>query len=284
MATEGRRRAFGQHFLRDQSIAKQIAEAAVNASEKYHCETLLEIGPGRGAITEPILELASKSEKIRRVVLCEKDRAIAHDWTHQTSYPKYGDGGLLEVEDSDFLLLDENKWLAHAPLVVASNLPYSVGTAIFTRLAQHPGKIRAMVLMFQAEVTQRLRAEIGTKSWGSLSIWTQNQWDVTKLLTVPPRAFQPPPEVMSEVALFLPRAEPRVSIPEGFDRKKALAVWESLLKTSFLHRRKMLRSGLPKSGPIRNAFELSGLDGTKRAEALDWQEWEKLFHALLRSQ
>jgi 16S rRNA (adenine1518-N6/adenine1519-N6)-dimethyltransferase len=284
MATEGRRRAFGQHFLRDQTIARQIAEAAVQAAEKFQCETLLEIGPGRGAITEPILELAAKSATVKHVVLCEKDRAIAHDWIHQTSFPLKSAGGILEVEDADFLLLEEKKWLDHAPLIVASNLPYSVGTAIFTRLAKHPIKIRAMVLMFQAEVAQRLRADIGTKSWGSLSIWTQNQWDVTKLLSVPPRAFQPPPEVMSEVAVFLPRTQPRVSIPDGFDPKKALATWESLLKTSFLHRRKMLRSGLPKAGPIRNAFELSGLDGTKRAEALDWQEWEKLFHALLRSQ
>jgi 16S rRNA (adenine1518-N6/adenine1519-N6)-dimethyltransferase len=280
MPTLGRRRAFGQHFLKDRSIATRIAQTAIEAAEKSGCATVFEIGPGKGAITEPILEFAHRSEVVKKIILCEKDRALAAEWTERSR-----DDQLLRVQDSDFLELDEREWLGQAPLIIASNLPYSAGTAIFIRLAKHPEQIKSMVLMFQSEVAARLRAEIGTKAWGSLSIWTQNRWDVTKLVTVPPGAFQPPPEVMSEVVTLVPREKPRVIIPvtEPMKVRKAEELWDSLLKTSFLHRRKMLRSGLPKSGPFRNALELSGVDGTKRAEALDWQEWEKLFHAFLRA-
>jgi 16S rRNA (adenine1518-N6/adenine1519-N6)-dimethyltransferase len=309
MPTLGRRRAYGQHFLRDKSVSGKIAQTAVEAAENLGCATLLEIGPGRGAITDPILELAYPSKILKEVILCEKDRTLAGEWKARADKDSTGaHGKVLTVQDADFLELDQSKWLGHAPLVVASNLPYSAGTAIFTRLAAHPDKIRTMVLMFQAEVAQRLRAEVSTKAWGSLSIWTQNRWDVTKLLTVPPGAFQPPPEVMSEVVVLVPREKPRVDIPSSFingtngtngtdptsgpsganakDPKQlaqAEALWESLLKSCFAHRRKMLRAGLPKSGPLRNALESSGVDGTKRAEALEWQEWDKLFHGLLRA-
>jgi 16S rRNA (adenine1518-N6/adenine1519-N6)-dimethyltransferase len=281
MATLGRRRAYGQHFLRDKTVATRIAQCAVEAAEESGCSTLLEIGPGSGAITEPIFDLLKKSEILHHVILCEKDGSMAHQWSDH-SLAKAKEGKTAVIHESDFLDLDESKWLDHAPLVIASNLPYSAGTAIFTRLAKHPEKIKAMVLMFQAEVAMRLRAEIGTKSWGSLSIWTQNRWDVTKLMTVPPGAFQPPPEVTSEVVVLIPRKQPRITFPANVPNAEAL--WDSLLKTSFLHRRKMLRAGLPKSGPIRKALELSGLDLTKRAEALDWSEWDRLFQALVKAQ
>jgi 16S rRNA (adenine1518-N6/adenine1519-N6)-dimethyltransferase len=284
MATLGRRRAYGQHFLRDHSIATKIAQAAVDGAEETGCKTLLEIGPGRGAITDPILNFVGNSKSVERVVLCEKDRNLVQEWNLKlkqavvTQEIAKKSSKEFFMEDADFLELNEAKWLDYAPLTVASNLPYSSGTAIFTRLAKHPEKIKCMVLMFQAEVAARLRAEIGTKAWGSLSIWTQNAWDVTKLLTVAPIAFQPPPEVMSEVVVLRPRPTPRVPSAHGNP------LWDILLKTSFLHRRKMLRSGLPKSGPLRNALELSKVDDTKRAEALNWQEWESLFLALLSVQ
>jgi 16S rRNA (adenine1518-N6/adenine1519-N6)-dimethyltransferase len=132
--------------------------------------------------------------------------------------------------------------------------------------------------MFQAEVAYRLRAEPETKSWGSLSIWIQNRWDVTKLVFAPPGAFSPPPDVDSEVVVLKRRDEPRIKIPEGAQYEEA---WEKLLKSCFQHRRKMLRSGIA-PGIYRNALEASGVDGTKRAEALDWNEWGRLFEALLK--
>lgn len=265
MAQHGRRRAYGQHFLRDQAVCDRIADTAIEEALKEGCASLLEIGPGKGAITEPLLtRLGHLDGKPLEFIVCEKDPRIAPEWAGRQG---------MRFEHADFLELDEARWLGNPPLAVVSNLPYSVGTAIVDRLARHHAEIPVMVLMFQAEVAQRLRAERGTKDWGSLSIWIQNRYDVKKLMGVAPGAFVPPPDVQSEVVVLRRRAKPWIdsSVDEG--------LWERLLKASFAHRRKMLRSGLP--GDLRNPLVASGLDGTKRAEALDWDEWRRLFEATL---
>lgn len=269
MGTWSKRHALGQHFLQDSKIAYGIASRALELASQTGSEALLEIGPGKGAITHPILELNQAREKPLLVVLSEKDRVFAANW-------KQREESGLQVDEGDFLDLPESAWLKHAPLTVASNLPYSSGTAILLRLAKHRLEVRAMVLMFQAEVAQRLRAVPGNKDWGSLSLWIQNEWEVKKLFSVPPRAFRPPPKVDSEVVELLPREKPLLPLTEHHARS-----WESLLKVCFAHRRKMLRSGLPKTGPWQNALARSGLDGTKRAEALSWEEWGRLLEALV---
>jgi 16S rRNA (adenine1518-N6/adenine1519-N6)-dimethyltransferase len=271
MPAFGKRRALGQHFLRDKSIANLIAETAVQGALERGCRALLEIGPGKGAITDLLLEQLKASMPQIPMLLSERDRELASQWRVRAHMEK-----ALEVAEGDFLELPESQWLTQTPLAVASNLPYSAGTAIVVRLAAHPDQIPIMVLMFQAEVAQRLRAEPGTKSWGSLSIWIQNQWEVRKLCAVPPGAFAPPPDVDSEVVVLTPRAAPYVKIGENEKERK---LWDSLLKSAFAHRRKMLRSSLPE--PYRNALERSGLDGTKRAEALSWDEWNRFYQALL---
>jgi 16S rRNA (adenine1518-N6/adenine1519-N6)-dimethyltransferase len=277
MATQGYRRALGQHFLRDATIAHRIAEAAVEGAHEHGCKALLEIGPGRGAITEPLMKLLGEDRgAIETMMLSERDPKLASDWKARA--PNAIPGLPVLVDTGDFLEIPEEGWLARTPLAVASNLPYSSGTAILTRLARHPDKIPVMVLMFQKEVAERLRAEPSTKAWGSLSVWLQNRWDVIRLCGVPPRAFMPPPQVDSEVVILRARSQPRIAV--GADAASE-AKWEALLKVCFAHRRKMMRSGLP-PGIYRNALEASGLDGTKRAESLQWDEWEKLHQALVR--
>lgn len=271
MPAFGKRRALGQHFLRDKSIATLIAETAVKGARERGAVALLEIGPGKGAITDLLLDELKAKEPVLPMLLSERDREFAANWRVRVHMEKD-----LEVAEGDFLELPESTWLARTPLAVASNLPYSAGTAIVVRLAEHPDKIPIMVLMFQAEVAYRLRAEPGTKSWGSLSIWIQNHWEVKKLCAVPPGAFAPPPDVDSEVVVLTPRAKPFVELGKTEKERK---LWESLLKAAFAHRRKMLRSSLPE--PFRNALERSGLDGTKRAEALSWDEWARFYQALL---
>lgn len=264
-----KRKAFGQHFLRDEKISTQIAQAAVVECVKTQAIRLMEIGPGKGAITIPLLQqLGEESSHLPagfEFFLCEKDDRLAERARQEWS---------VRVENSDFLELSEERWmpsLEQERLVVVSNLPYSVGTAILTRLALHPERISAMVLMFQAEVARRVRATSRTSEWGSLSLWVQNHWDVERLLHVPPGAFIPPPKVDSEVIVLRPRIQPRVAT------QKNPALWEKLLKVCFAHRRKMLRSSLPGEGIWRNALELSGISGTKRAEELSWEEWSVFF-------
>jgi 16S rRNA (adenine1518-N6/adenine1519-N6)-dimethyltransferase len=273
----GKRRALGQHFLKDRAISSRIAETAHNEAIKAGCASLLEVGPGRGAITDPLIDLLkTQGPGALPLLLCERDRDIAARW-QERAVSLRDQKFQIEVELSDFLDLPESTWLKKPLLGVVSNLPYSVGTAILTRLAAHPEKIPVMVLMFQAEVAERLRAEPDTKSWGSLSIWIQNRWDVEKLLFVPPSAFSPPPDVDSEVVILRRRSAPYVDVPRDAASE---ALWEGLLRAAFAHRRKMLRSGLPPGSPARNALDVAGLDGTKRAEALSWEEWSRFFTAL----
>lgn len=281
MPTFSKRRALGQHFLIDQALIGKIVDKALELAGQTQVAGLFEIGPGRGALTLPLLQKNRTSSLTLPLIVCERDRELAAYWSAQGDTQKG-----VQVLAGDFLDLDESLWLPPAgkKIGVVSNLPYSAGTAIFTRLARHPDKVPFMVLMFQAEVARRLRAEPGQKEWGSLSVWTQNIWDVTRLAHVPPRAFKPPPKVDSEVVILVPREQPRIQIPSKSPNLPNLQepeeLWERLLKVAFAHRRKMLRSGLPASGPWRNALVQASVDGTKRAEALSWEEWRKLFEAL----
>jgi 16S rRNA (adenine1518-N6/adenine1519-N6)-dimethyltransferase len=280
MSTIGKRRALGQHFLRDPGVIRKIVETGLALAQENHCSTVLEIGPGKGAISLPMIEqLSLSSTGVRQLIVCEMDRALVELWKTKAGElpPPGGTRPTITVVEGDFLEATPQSWLGEGPLAVISNLPYSAGTAIVTRLARMPEKIPVMVLMFQAEVAKRLRAEPRTKDWGSLSVWIQNQWEVKKLITVPPGAFKPPPRVESEVVILTPRREPRVkgtSSPEGNE------LWERLLKLCFAHRRKMLRSGLPESGPWRKALESAGIVGTRRAEELQWNEWDAFFQAV----
>ena len=268
MPARGKRRALGQHFLKDRRITQLIADTSYELAKHYGCKAMLEIGPGKGAITEPLLKLladgTSQGHSIQ-FLLSEKDWELAHYWKNQN----------LRVEEGDFLDLPTDRWLVDRPLAIASNLPYSAGTAILTRLARHQDAIPFMVLMFQAEVAERLRAQPDTKAWGSLSIWIQNRWEVKKLCHVGPGAFSPPPEVESEVVILKAREKPLIAIQ---DEK----LWEHLLKSAFAHRRKMLRSTFKGTPHFKEALDASGIDGTKRAEALTWEEWEKLYQTAQR--
>ncbi len=279
MPAFGKRRALGQHFLRDRSIVALIADTAVEEAQKAGCHALLEIGPGKGAITHSLiehLEAGKGGPALQRFLICERDRALASEWrVFAKERAKEATTPEISLEEADFLDLSEDFWLASTPLAVASNLPYSAGTAILTRLARHPRKIPCMVLMFQAEVAARLRAEPRTKAWGSLSIWIQNRWQVRKLCAAPPGAFAPPPDVNSEVVVLTARETPLVAVNDHDE-----AQWEGLLKGCFAHRRKMLRSGL--NGVHREALERSNIDGKKRAEELTWDEWCALFTALTK--
>ncbi len=274
---KGKRIALGQHFLKDKGIAQTIVQKFVEEVKKNRSQSSLEIGPGKGALTFPLLKLL-ENENIKRI-FCEKDYEFSATWKNLFAISPAPIRENTLLIEGDFLDLKEESWLIASPLSILSNLPYSVGTAILSKLAKQPRKIPVMVLMLQAEVAQRLYASPRTKSWGSLSLWIQNRWDVEKLISVPPQAFVPPPKVFSEVVILRARAQARVIIP---DTQEAEALWEKLLKIAFQHRRKMLRAGFPKEGPWRNVLETSGVDATSRAEALDWNDWDQLFRAALQ--
>jgi 16S rRNA (adenine1518-N6/adenine1519-N6)-dimethyltransferase len=284
MPASRRRRAFGQHFLRDEGVISGIVAATTELIGKYAARSLLEIGPGKGAITTPLLAAAAGFPALERFLIVEKDRNFAAEWSERAR-----ELARIEVLESDFLDLGTERYLGRGPLVVVSNLPYSAGTAILQELAKFPEEIPAMVLMFQAEVAARLRAQPREKAWGSLSLWIQNQWDVKKLCSVRPGAFTPPPEVNSEVVVLEARASRRIPCPPCPNpefTEKWLSTWgsnwEKLIRIPFLHRRKMLRSGLPRDSVWKTTLEAAEIDGTRRAEDLDWSDWERWLTAVQR--
>ncbi len=263
---QSKRHALGQHFLKNEAIAQQIAQTILQQSVLNRCSTLLEIGPGKGALTFPILKQWPIDSELRQFCLVERDLQFVQDWkSYQDRY------SFLNVQEGDFLKLEPQKWMGEGSLAVVSNLPYSVGTAILLRLVEAFEKIPVMVLMFQAEVAQRIRAEAHAKARGSLSLWIQNRWDVQKLVSVPPLCFSPPPQVDSEVLLLTRRRVPQIVFEPSHEGE-----WQSFLKICFSHQRKMLRSYLP----WKEALRQSGVEGTKRAEALDWEEWRQLFQCV----
>ena len=271
MPASPRRRAFGQHFLRDQKVIDRIVATTFEYVDRFSARSLLEVGPGKGAITHPLLGRAKSAATLERILVVEKDRNLAAEWVDQTR-----DSSRVEILEADFLHVEHSTFLGRGPLIVVSNLPYSAGTAILQELAKYPAEIPAMVLMFQAEVAARLRALPREKAWGSLGLWIQNRWDVKKLLAVPPGAFFPAPEVNSEVVVLEARAEPRI--------KGSLEdpLWDRLIRIPFLHRRKMLRSGIPRDSIWREGLEAAGIDATRRAEELDWSDWQRWFDAIPR--
>lgn len=273
MATSRRRKAFGQHFLKDTRVIQKIIDQTKHELLSPHIDQLVEIGPGKGAITNPLLDLVfNHQNKNFKFVVIEKDKKIVDEWFKKTK-----DLNNINIISNDFLHVQESEYLGANQTLIVSNLPYSSGTAILNKLALQHKKIPSMILMFQAEVAARLRATPNTKAWGSLSLWTQNLWAVEKILSVPPSAFSPPPEVNSEIVILTARDKPLVLASQ-----KHPDLWEKLLKISFLHRRKMLRSSLPKDSVWMRALSLTQIDPTLRAEALTWENWAQWLDCVIQ--
>lgn len=272
-----KRRHFGQHFLRDRhSIEKIIGEAErlIKAAkqEKFDYTNIIEIGPGKGALTRGLIELAKKHRL--KLTLVEKDRELVKFWNDeiQTSTQATDQTIDLEILEQDAVEFSLSSAITKA--LVVSNLPYASGTPILTNLSKFKN-ITAMVLMFQKEVSDRIASPPDTRDFGSLSLAMQNIYTVTELIKVGPGCFSPPPKVMSSVITLQRRLEPFLT--ETFDDQEIL---EKLAKACFLHRRKMLRSALPKDSDYMKALDLAGVNLTKRAEALSWEEWRKAVSCL----
>jgi 16S rRNA (adenine1518-N6/adenine1519-N6)-dimethyltransferase len=255
------RKRFGQHFLEPAWVTK-----VVRAIDPQPGDDFVEIGPGRGALTRPLLERA------RSVVAFEIDRDLA------AHLP--GISHRLTVVEGDFL--DTAGWLAsHAsgPLRVAGNLPYNVASPILFKLLELHASGVALIdaaLMLQLEVAERLVAPPGGRDYGVLSILVQHVADVDRLLALPPGAFRPPPQVRSALVGVRFRApRPAARDPQVFSR---------MVQAIFTRRRKTLANALlafPLSGRIPPAAALAaaGIDGRRRPETLAVEELVTLANA-----
>jgi 16S rRNA (adenine1518-N6/adenine1519-N6)-dimethyltransferase len=253
------KKSMGQHWLHDTSVCDRIARLCAPTPDTQ----VFEIGPGAGALTAPLLARGCTVHAL------EMDRdAITHlesRFTNEISEGRLiltrGDGRDLELPPGDW----------H----IASNLPYNVGTIIFLNLLEQRERIAQMILMFQAEVAQRILGSAGARSQGFLSVLTALEWDASRMMRVRPGAFQPPPKVMSEV-IVLNRDLNRPGWPEARED------FRTFVDAAFRTRRKTLRNSLSVSGYEKAVIERvlveADLAPTIRAEQLEALDLANLFH------
>lgn len=251
------RKGLGQHFLLDLNLTKRIVAQAGDLTGV----TVFEVGPGPGGLTRPLLE--SGAEKI---IAIEKDSRCVLALQALVAHGE----GRLEIREADALTIDLAS-LAPAPRAVVANLPYNVGTPLLLGWLKRIEAFRSLTLMFQAEVVDRLLASPKTKAYGRLSVISQFCCEGKRVMTIPARAFTPPPKIDSAVVHLTPRKD-RPADVRFEDMEKVTAA-------AFGQRRKMLRAALKPLGGER-ILEKAGIDSSRRAEELSLAEFEALARAL----
>ncbi|MGH8692331.1 MAG: 16S rRNA (adenine(1518)-N(6)/adenine(1519)-N(6))-dimethyltransferase RsmA [Burkholderiales bacterium] len=234
------RRRFGQHFLHEKRVLGRIVEALAPASQ----DLVIEIGPGEGALTEPLLE------KVARLEAIELDRDLASGLAAR--FPPWK----LTVHCADALGFDFARFPAGMRLV--GNLPYNVSTPLLFHLARFAQRVRDMHFMLQREVVERMVARPSTPAYGRLSVSLQARFRMKKLFNVSRGAFRPPPKVESALVRMQP-----------LDWQ--LPVDEELLRKAFSARRKTLRNALPGID-----FAAAGIDPGLRPENLSPEDYARL--------
>jgi len=256
------RKGLGQHFLLDLNLTRKIVEAAGDLSG---C-TVFEIGPGPGGLTRALCASSAK-----KIIAIEKDARCVAALAELVEIAR----GRLGVIEGDAMALDlltlDLADAAPPPRAIVANLPYNVGTPLLLGWLKQIHAFKSLTLMFQAEVAERLVAKPGTKVYGRLSVMTQFCCDVRRVMTIPARAFTPPPEVDSAVVHLTPRI--------GRSGGASFEAMEMVTAAAFGQRRKMLRSSLKSLGG-EELLRQAGIDGERRAEALSVAEFERLAGAL----
>lgn len=214
-----RRKRFGQHFLHDPGVIARIIGAIGPARGR-----MVEIGPGRGALTRALLD------QYGELTVIEIDRDLAARLRRES-----GSGAALTIHEADALTFDFHR--LGAALHVVGNLPYNISTPLLFHLLDQSDCIREMVFMLQKEVVARLCAAPGTGDYGRLGVMVQAGCDVARLFDVGPGAFQPPPRVDSSVVRITPCADRFAAIRHP-------ALFRELVRRAFGQRRKMLRNAL----------------------------------------
>lgn len=246
-----KRRRLGQNFLVDRSVADRIV--ALLADEPSR---VLEIGPGRGALTAPLLD------RFDRVLALELDPGLLPPLVQRFA------GRALELRQGDALREDLDSLLAaESPWQVAANLPYSVGTAILRRLLPRHDLCKRLVVMLQREVAERVLAEPGGRGHGLLALERAAWAEAALLFDVHPRAFRPVPKVVSSVLLLEPR-------PPAYE-PALLAAALGLAARALTRPRKMLANALA-PGPGAAAIAAAGVDPAARPGTLPLAAWARL--------
>ena len=236
------RKRFGQNFLSDPNIIRKI----IDAIRPVAGETVVEIGPGLGAMTEPLVE------RLGHLHVVEIDRdliARLHERYAETQ---------LTIHEGDALKFDFGT--LGAPLRVVGNLPYNISTPLLFHLAGFAAQVRDMTFMLQKEVVMRMVAEPGGEDYGRLSVMLQYRFRMARLFDVPPGAFRPAPKVTSSIVRMVP-------LPADALGAKDEALLERVVAAAFGQRRKTLRNTL-RDYLDESDFSALALDPRLRGERL----------------
>jgi 16S rRNA (adenine1518-N6/adenine1519-N6)-dimethyltransferase len=269
-----RKPKLGQHFLLDVGAAQKIVEALGDVSNR----TVIEIGPGRGVLTDVL------APRARRVIGIELDRVLAAQLRM-----RYATRPNVEILESDFVTAQFSSMVGRRPgplhdlrptqaetVDVVGNLPYYITTDIVLRILELHRNIERAVIMVQKEVADRIAAKAGSRDYGLLSATAQLFARVDKLFTLPPEAFSPPPEVHSSAVrlTMAPRLE-ELQVEEG--------PFIAFLKLAFAQKRKTLANNLRgqyDAAAVRAALKSAGMRSDVRAEAMSLEKTAAVFRGL----
>ncbi|MGE3972937.1 MAG: 16S rRNA (adenine(1518)-N(6)/adenine(1519)-N(6))-dimethyltransferase RsmA [Bdellovibrionales bacterium] len=245
------KRALGQNFLINQSSCQKILQAV----QSFGPKSIIEVGPGLGAITELLLTLNVPMK------VMELDSKFSEMWRSRG----------VDVLEGDALHVNWTQLGMPEPTTLVSNLPYQISSRLVVDRCLEPGSVRHMVLMFQKEVAERMMSKHGVKEYGLLSVIAQSAWDIEKLFEISSKDFFPPPAVASRVLVF------------KFKGQALEQRYLNLVKAAFGQRRKLLLSNLSKyaSGEsVKKCFEKLGLNPQCRAEELSPRQFQEIYQCL----
>jgi len=252
------KKRFGQNFLVDKNIIQRI----VDSIHPEDNNLMIEIGPGLGAMTKPVIE------KLKHLHVIELDHDILPklminlgSQTHKLSVHE------VDVLKFDFLSFHQQQTL-NQKLRVIGNLPYNISTPVLFHLLKNRSIIADMHFMLQKEVVDRIAAAPGNGTYGRLSVMIQAYFKVTPLFTVSPFAFSPSPKVDSAILRLIPDTQHSKNIPD-------FTQFETLIRAAFSQRRKTLRNTLKKLCTIKQ-IEAANLNSSQRAEELSVADFVRL--------
>ena len=240
MAHQARKR-FGQHFLVDSGMIHLI----IRAIDPKPQDALIEIGPGLGAMTKPLLNC------LDAMAVVELDRDLVKFWKDQAIQK-------LQVHESDALKFDFQSWAKEqkallqknapeARVKIVGNLPYNISSPLLFHLMSAVADVDEQVFMLQAEVVERMAAQHGDSEYGRLSVMLQSKYHMENVLDVPPECFDPPPKVNSAIVKMIPRQDIHLT-------EKEYQSLERIVSMAFAQRRKVLRNNL---ASVKDILKLS---------------------------
>jgi len=251
-----KKRPLGQNFLKDPSIAQEIVRLARISLE----DPVLEIGPGKGILTQYLLQSANP------LTALEIDKKLCGELQQ-----KFSDKDNFRLIEGDAAKFDYGS--VRPKFKVVSNLPYYAATHIVKRLIDYRASITDMTVMMQKEVVDRLVAHPGQKEYGSLTVFIQFHCQVERLMEIDKTAFSPPPKIDSSLVKLTPLPCPRVQVDSQ-------QTFFKVVNAAFLHKRKMLKNNLKDwqnhFQPENDQMRLAGIDLSRRGETLSLADFATL--------